>query len=1221
MGKPKSDGKEVKTTEARAPANGTSKVAPTQTTNVALGGAGMGAASPGKKNKPAKRKCEGDPVSVVDGAVVEEVVDLELPGLLFFTWRRRYSSSDFAKATPFGRGGWTHDHHQWIEPEGDGWSLHNFDGNDLSFGPIPPDGSALNRSRRLLLRRNRDRFEVLSLDTRITHTYAPSHSGGRAWLRTIADSRGNRITLHYDGESLTRITDTAGREIHLQMDAHGRILAVDVEVGAEVHRAATYGYTDAGELAFAADGLGRSIRYAYDGKHRIIQKWLRNGFSIRYEYDPGHGRVVRTWGDGGLHHVELTYDFDQRTTTTHGQPQPRIYHWDAQDNVLREETFDGRYLIERTWDEDYLLLSEKDAAGEEHRYEYDARGFLTKHTDPAGNVTRYEHVDDLLRRVVRPNGNARRYEPDGYGSLCGLTLETGARYTVDRDQWGRIVALYGPEGLLERHEYDAHHNLIRVTGPRGEATSYAYDVLGRPTMRSDPLGRTTRLEHDAASNITAVTYPDGTRVGLDHDGIGKVTRIRKPGGEILLEYIGTGALARAVMEDGGEWRIGYDREEKPVRIENPKDERYEFRYDRAGRVVEERAFDGRVIRYSYDLSGRLHRVERPDGTWRELTYDRLGNVVEDTSPHGPRTFRRDAEGRLLEARLEEGPETSSVIFERDAFGRVVAETQDRETIRYEYDAENRVVARTLPIGEVTRYGYDLGGELAWVEHGGHTMRMTRDAAGQERMRHIASSPTAVASSYDVMGRLLAQDAVPPVPEGAAAVSALLHRRWAYDTVGRPERIEDARWGLTEYFYDRTHNLIGARRGRAEEAFEYDPAGGLVRALRQFSTAGERWAVREGDVLIRTESAAYEVDAFHRRTKKTELESGHPTARVTEYLWDCRDQLREVRLPDGDVVRYYYDAFGRRTRKEVYPPQPPSLLHAAAPPRVVRFLWEGDVLAAEIDAEHGVRAFVHEPETFRPLLQIEQGEVFLCVLDQVGAPRELLDAQGRVAWAAAYAPWGRVAEVALDPQARRARPVASPFRLLGQYADEETGLHCTRFRYWDPEVGRWCSPDPLGIEGGGRLFGLRGSPTFRIDPLGLVDLDEDGYYVYALFRDGEKDPYYVGITNDPARREEEHRQKGGRLDTQGGSMLILEGGIKYKQARGYEQAYMEWYGTRPANTKEKREYPGNVVNSFRHERAEDENDMRGKAFQEAYKKKIEKLERIKPAKQKQGCHSG
>jgi RHS repeat-associated protein len=98
------------------------------------------------------------------------------------------------------------------------------------------------------------------------------------------------------------------------------------------------------------------------------------------------------------------------------------------------------------------------------------------------------------------------------------------------------------------------------------------------------------------------------------------------------------------------------------------------------------------------------------------------------------------------------------------------------------------------------------------------------------------------------------------------------------------------------------------------------------------------------------------------------------------------------------------------------------------------------------------------------------------------PKELVDQDGRVAWAAAHSAWGRVVETWRDPLAKRA--VETPFRLLGQYLDDETGLCCTRFRYFDPEVGRWLSPDPLGFAGGRNLFAFDGSPTVRVDPLGL-----------------------------------------------------------------------------------------------------------------------------------------
>ncbi len=68
--------------------------------------------------------------------------------------------------------------------------------------------------------------------------------------------------------------------------------------------------------------------------------------------------------------------------------------------------------------------------------------------------------------------------------------------------------------------------------------------------------------------------------------------------------------------------------------------------------------------------------------------------------------------------------------------------------------------------------------------------------------------------------------------------------------------------------------------------------------------------------------------------------------MTEYGWDERDLLREVRKPSGERVLFVYDAFGRRMRKEV--------LHRKeqGAQRVVEFLWDKNELAAESDSHRG-----------------------------------------------------------------------------------------------------------------------------------------------------------------------------------------------------------------------------------------------------------------------------
>jgi len=63
-------------------------------------------------------------------------------------------------------------------------------------------------------------------------------------------------------------------------------------------------------------------------------------------------------------------------------------------------------------------------------------------------------------------------------------------------------------------------------------------------------------------------------------------------------------------------------------------------------------------------------------------------------------------------------------------------------------------------------------------------------------------------------------------------------------------------------------------------------------------------------------------------------------------------------------------------------------------------------------------------------------------------------------------------------------VYQPLRYQGQYFDAETGLHYNRFRYSDPDAGRFISQDPIGGAGGINLYQYAPNPLVWVDPLGL-----------------------------------------------------------------------------------------------------------------------------------------
>jgi len=220
--------------------------------------------------------------------------------------------------------------------------------------------------------------------------------------------------------------------------------------------------------------------------------------------------------------------------------------------------------------------------------------------------------------------------------------------------------------------------------------------------------------------------------------------------------------------------------------------------------------------------------------------------------------------------------------------------------------------------------------------------------------------------------------------------------------------------------------------------------GKVRARGYIGAAAQAlWSYGSNNELLATDTASYAYDAAGNLIRRT------TAGGEQRYIYDEQSRLMRVESGTGDIVAQYgYDPFGRRLWKEVGGTR-------------TYFAYTGEGLAAELDASGTpIRTYGWEPQSgwmAAPMLLHDTSGYAYYHDDHLGTPQKLTDTAAHVVWSALYTAFG-VAQPQIET-------VVNPLRFPGQYFDAETGLHQNFFRDYDPQLGRYIEPDPIGLHRG------------------------------------------------------------------------------------------------------------------------------------------------------------
>ncbi|MFL0067011.1 RHS repeat-associated core domain-containing protein, partial [Tenacibaculum maritimum] len=259
--------------------------------------------------------------------------------------------------------------------------------------------------------------------------------------------------------------------------------------------------------------------------------------------------------------------------------------------------------------------------------------------------------------------------------------------------------------------------------------------------------------------------------------------------------------------------------------------------------------------------------------------------------------------------------------------------------------------------------------------------------------------------------------------------------------------------------DRVYGKGGRLLKDEEYHYKYDVEGHLI--LKSKRRINEKLAMPKHDNIL---------DKWLGSGKPSkEAQLAHENWQLGDwgYVWYGNGRLKEVKNPDGSVVKMEYDALGRRTSKR-------------AQGKVTRFFWDGNVLLHEwnhkeedtptvvVDAIgmlsydkvapiENLVTWVYESGRFVPSAKLVGGERYSILSDYLGTPIQAYDARGNIVWECELDIYGKVRNL-------HGEKTFIPFRYQGQYEDVETGLYYNRFRYYSPDTGTYISKDPIGLLG-------------------------------------------------------------------------------------------------------------------------------------------------------------
>ncbi|MBU7027823.1 MAG: hypothetical protein HXS48_12880, partial [Theionarchaea archaeon] len=704
---------------------------------------------------------------------------------------------------------------------------------------------------------------------------------------------------------------------------------------------------------------------------------------------------------------------------------------------------------------------------------YDSnRGWITLIQQPkgvaAGSGYDYLYTYDLLGRVTKEefpllSGQSQRSYTEA------VYDDTNRTVTIIDQLRHYVVSQYDKLGRLTDMKW--------YTGTYGSGTlyttiSYTYRYDDRVSTVTDQGNDTYTLACDFLGRYTQIQYPDSSSISCSYDDTnGKVTLTNERGYDRILWHDWLGQLTKVEEE--------YATDLFAVTT---------YLYNEIGLLTSFTDAENHTTNYTYASPFGITEVTYPDSTYQEYEYDNVGNITSVTDANGNETvFTYDAIYRLTQVQYQDSSTVSFIYdlnsnrtkmeddapnsgdyieYTYDYWNRLTMKTRhistSTYTVSYQYDTANRLTQLTYPDGMQILYSYDDLNRITEIKRyvDGSNDEILMDSvqynAENQLIQFDYGNDLQATFSYDSRDRLLTAD----VKDGE---TSFLDLDYSYDSSCNITQLingwrdTNSTWhsDTESYSYDGLDRLTSASCTSWSHTYSYDKMGNRTAKDSVTYTVN---IVNEVTAL--SDSTTFTYDANGNRTQKTK---GSDT---WVYTHDYANRLTKVEKNSATLGEYVYDGEGRR-------------IQVTENGTTTTYIYSGlNVLYEENST--GTATYIYGPRgrlAKRTTIN-QESNTFYYHSDHLGSTRLVTDDSGNIVSAVTYRPFGEV----------YSEEGSEDYLFNGKERDA-TGLYYYGARYYDPEIGRFITRDPLGgvtlkPQSLNRYTYCVNNPLKYVDPTGL-----------------------------------------------------------------------------------------------------------------------------------------